>query len=74
MPPEARTYLYDIQQAVKSLSAFTGGKAFADYEADGMLRAAVGRQFEIIGEALVQLGELDKVSASQGHAARFAFE
>jgi uncharacterized protein with HEPN domain len=56
---EAKKYLYDIQQAADLLAEFTGGKSFADYEADAMLRAAVERQFEIVGEALAQLARLD---------------
>jgi len=46
---EAKKYLYDIQEAVLRLTAFTAGKGFSDYERDAMLRAAVERQFEIIG-------------------------
>jgi len=41
---EAKKYLYDIQQAVRLLTAFTAGKHFEDYAADAMLRAAVERQ------------------------------
>ena len=52
MQLEAKKYLYDIQQAVEPLTEFTGGKVFEDYEQNTMLRAAVERQFEIIGEAL----------------------
>lgn len=62
---EARKYLHDIQQAAELLTTFTAGKAFADYEADAMLRSAVERQFEIIGEALAQLTRLDEVLASR---------
>ncbi len=62
---EAKKYLYDIQQAADLLAAFTAGKAFADYEADAMLRAAVERQFEIIGEALAQLARLDEGLAAR---------
>lgn len=52
---EARKYLYDIQQAAARISEFTSGKRFEDYRNEAMLRAAVERQFEIIGEALVRL-------------------
>jgi len=52
---EAKKYLYDIQQAAGRVAAFTAGKGLSDYEQDAMLRAAVERQFEIIGEALGQL-------------------
>ena len=56
---ETRKYLYDIQQAAARISEFTGGKRFEDYQNEAMLRAAVERQFEIIGEALVRLARLD---------------
>ena len=52
---EAKKYLYDMQQAVALLTEFTAGKTFADYERDAMLRAAVERKFEIVGEALHNL-------------------
>lgn len=54
MPRDLRKYLYDIDQACLLLKEFTGGKSFADYSTDAMLRSAVERQFEIIGEALGQ--------------------
>lgn len=57
---EARKYLYDIQQAAARISEFTKGKRFEDYQTEAILRAAVERQFEIIGEALVRLARLDK--------------
>ncbi len=61
---EARKYLYDMQQAAALLSQFTAGKDFADYDRDPMLRAAVEREFEIIGEALGQLARLDEEIAA----------
>lgn len=54
MPRDLRAYLFDILLACQRLDEFTGGKTFADYESEPMLRAAVERQFEIIGEALRQ--------------------
>ena len=59
---EARKYLFDIQRAAALVREFTGGKTFADYEADAMLRSAVGRQFEIIGEAMTQLARTRPIS------------
>ncbi|CAL9674825.1 hypothetical protein SUDANB95_07758 [Actinosynnema sp. ALI-1.44] len=59
MRPDPRAYLWDALHAVELLSQFSAGKSFTDYEADAMLRSAVERQFEIIGEALNQLRKVD---------------
>ena len=64
---EAKKYLYDIVQAAKSLSDFSRGKAFNDYQADALLRSAVERQLEIIGEALRRLAKEDPTIAAAIH-------
>lgn len=56
---ESRKYLDDIRRAAQLLTSFLGGKALADYLSDAMLRAAVERQFEIIGEAMSRLAQQD---------------
>ena len=65
MQLEARKYLFDIKQAADLIAAFSGGKRFADYERDAMLRSAIERQFEIVGEAVSQLARLDPVLAGR---------
>lgn len=60
-----KKYLYDIQQAASRIAEFTAGKRFEDYHSDSMLRPAVERQFEIIGEALAQLAKLDAILAAR---------
>lgn len=57
---EAKKYLYDIQQAASRIADFTFGKQLDDYRRNAMVRSAVERQFEIIGEALAQLAKLDE--------------
>lgn len=57
---EAKKYLYDMQQAASRIADFTLGKHLEDYRGNAMLRSAVERQFEIIGEALAQLAKLDE--------------
>lgn len=54
MPRSLQAYLWDIEQAASEVIEFTTGKQLNDYENDSMLRAAVERKFEIIGEALSQ--------------------
>lgn len=62
---ELKKYLHDIRQAADLLAEFTSGRTFADYARDAMLRAAVEREFEIIGEALSRLSVLDEGLASR---------
>jgi uncharacterized protein with HEPN domain len=61
---EAKKYLYDIAQAASRIGDFTSGKTFEDYRGNPMLRSAVERQFEIIGEALAQLVRVDEETAA----------
>jgi len=56
---DTQKYLFDINEACELLMQFTAGKTFSDYSTDPMLRSAVERQFEIIGEALAQVLRLD---------------
>ena len=47
-------YLWDISQAARNVKMFIEGKSFQDCQNDLVLRSAVERQFEIVGEALAQ--------------------
>lgn len=62
---EAKKYLFDIRKAAGLLTEFLAGKTFADYKRDAMLRSAVERQMEIIGEAVSQLARQDRDLASR---------
>jgi len=64
MRPESRKYLWDVSQAVDRITRFVAGKTFQAYQADDLLRSAVERQFEIIGESLAQLRTVDAETAS----------
>jgi uncharacterized protein with HEPN domain len=45
------SYLWDMLDAAKAIRQFIAGKTFEDYTSDRMLRGAVERHIEIIGEA-----------------------
>jgi len=53
LPDESRdpAYLWDMPDAAKAISAFVAGRTFHEFQTDRMLRNAVERNMEIIGEA-----------------------
>ncbi|RZU00997.1 uncharacterized protein with HEPN domain [Rivibacter subsaxonicus] len=64
MHADAPKLLWDAREALRRIQRFTLGKDFAAYLEDEMLRSAIERQFEIIGEAFAQLRRLDPATAS----------
>lgn len=65
MPPEAAKYVWDALTASERIQRFIHGKTFDDYLADELLRSAVERQFEIVGEAFGQLRKAHPLIADQ---------
>lgn len=65
MTPEARKLLEDMREAAGDIAAFTAGKSLEAYLADRLLRRAVERSFEIVGEALSQLNKLGPALATR---------
>jgi len=59
MQRDPRAYLWDAREAAAAILEFVAGKTFEDYSSDRLLRSAVERQFEIIGEALNQLCKIE---------------
>ena len=45
-------HLYDTREAIEAIFLFTENASFEEYEQNKMLRSAVERKFEIVGEAL----------------------
>jgi uncharacterized protein with HEPN domain len=69
--PEVLKLLFDIREACSLIRAFVRAKTFDDYRSDAMLRSAVERQFEIIGEALRQACQAEPALTSEiSNAAR----
>lgn len=57
MPRDPRAFLWDVQQAGQAIAEFTAGLDASGYRASPLIRSAVERQFEIIGEALNRLSK-----------------
>ncbi len=53
MPPEERdkAYLWDMLDAALAIAEFVRGRSYAEYLSNRMMRGAVERHVEIIGEA-----------------------
>ena len=60
MELEIKKYLFDIQESIESIENYLGNKRdFKIYSTDKMLRRAIEREFEIIGEAMKRIENLD---------------
>lgn len=59
MPRDLRAPLHDVLQAIRAIREFTKDMTLDDYLNDLMVRSAVERQFEIIGEALNHAGKIE---------------
>jgi uncharacterized protein with HEPN domain len=70
-PRDVRVYLQNMATAADAIGGFVAGRTLDDYNADLMLRSAVERQLEILGEALARALHLDpglqeRLPASRG--------
>lgn len=65
MERDPRTYIWDARRAAELIGTFVAERSWDDYQADAMLRSAVERQFEIVGEALNNLRQTDATLAEQ---------
>ena len=59
MRRDPKSLLWDAHYAAGIISTIMAGKSFTQFDSDIVLRSAVERQFEIIGEALAQLARID---------------
>jgi uncharacterized protein with HEPN domain len=59
MKPKTPKLLDDVRDAAAFIRQVTDGKTLGAYGADRLLRQAVERNFEIIGEAISRLARVD---------------
>ncbi len=65
MLPETRNHLLVIRDAGSLIIDSTADVSFHDYQADWMLRSAVERQFEIVGEAVNRISHAERAIAEK---------
>ena len=65
MNRHSRKLLWDVRLAIERIAAFTAGRERDDYSRDLMLRSAVERQLEIVGEAPSPLRKADPDTAAR---------
>ena len=59
MRRDPRCYLWDALKAAEAVQTFRHDKTYEAFIEDDLVRSAVERQLEIIGEALSQLAKVD---------------
>lgn len=60
MSIEIKKYLFDIFESIKSIESYLDNKRdFSIYSSDKMLRRAIEREFEIIGEAMSRIERIN---------------
>jgi uncharacterized protein with HEPN domain len=65
MQPKTPKLLDDIRDAAAFIRQVTDGKTLEAYRADRVLRQAVERNFEILGEAMGRLARTDPQTAAR---------
>jgi len=60
MPHKTRKLLLDISLACNEILDFIDGKKFEDFQENRMFQLAIEREFEIIGEALHRLYQIEE--------------
>lgn len=65
MKRSPNAYLYDILEAADAIYVFLRGVDFAQFLENDLIRSAVERKYEIIGEAVSQLAKIEPKLASQ---------
>lgn len=64
MHPDAAAFLWDARRAARRIQEFTRDLTFSEYCSDVLVRSAVERQFEILGQALNRLSRVDPETAA----------
>jgi uncharacterized protein with HEPN domain len=60
MENEIKKYLFDINESIQTIEGFLGEKSnFGMYKTNKMLRRAIEREFEIIGEAMSRINKIN---------------
>ncbi len=60
MKREIKKYLYDIKVSIESIEEFLGDKRdFFEYQRNKLLRRAIEREIEIIGEAMGKILKME---------------
>lgn len=60
MDNKIKQYLYDIEQSIQDVGVYIYSVgSFEEYEKDKLIRRAVEREIEIIGEAMNRILEID---------------
>ncbi len=65
MHPKSLKWLEDIRSACDLILSATRKSSLQDYETDRLLRSAIERNFEIIGEALMRMRQTDPAMAER---------
>lgn len=65
MRPEALKLFVDMRMACDDVVQFVSGRTREDLDTDPMLRAAIERKLQIVGEALAQLFRVERTQAER---------
>ena len=67
MQYDTEKYLVDILEAARDITEFSDRMSYDEYIASKLVKAAVERKFEIIGEAMSRLSKAAPATAEQIH-------